>query len=93
MSTEPCDQIAADIIAAQEEILSEHGTSCSLSPNKINSMIDEMEALHESDTGWADGDILGYVLQMSEPFTNDFERECYKKALEKIFTRRAHAKA
>ena len=90
MSIKPCDELAADIIGAQEKIFTETCIVCTLSLTKVEQMVGEAEHAYGRQEEF--GDILEHVLWLNEPYLHDVERACYKCALGMIFGRRARYK-
>ncbi len=50
-------------------------------------MIEDVEGVYEKGSEF--GDVLEDVLELYEPYLNEYYRECYKCTLGKIFGRRA----
>ena len=85
MPIKPCDEIAADTIAAQRVAEGKIGIECRLDINTVLIMVEEVSQRYEPEFDLEP--ILDRVLQMNL-IAEEPQRTGYKCALGKIFNRR-----
>jgi len=90
MSTKPCDQFGSDLFDAAKSVEAETGILCAPSSMTLESMVGDVEEMYRVGSPFdrmLDSILDMYGLEMAA------ERSCYKRALGKVFGRRAAYKA